>query len=539
MVDGLNTAAGNKVSVSVNGAKTIWFGKNGTFTRNKDINTTSPLTLSIATQPTGQQCHIINDKLASGTTMDNIIIFCETAPLACNKTDAPASGSKDLSGNNISGISTIVTDTERGTQTWRQQANARINTHRKTSGTITVFDPSGTTRIPNAKVTFNLKRHHFIFGGIIQSKQWKGLQQPPGSTLTATEYSDLYQDTYEGFGFNKAGFQNALKYKLRSGFNSIAHEIITELRSKNMPIRGHALIWPGWSHMETTVDPLDAAAWGIPAVPLKDLTKNELKIYTNSSLKKYAQEFDVDEWDVANEIRDNQDVQDITGHWIEGYWYKLARNNVQNPGAKLYLNENRVISDPDTTIISDHVQTFASDVNSAKSKETATDKYLDGLGFQSRFGSMLPPATIYKRLQHFDSFNLPISATEFEMKDDLITSELQRAKMTERVMTIYFSKENVTDILAWTFFPHPQGANKRHIVEVDGSPNLRGKTWLYMVKKHWHTNKTTYFNNDAEVDFTGFKGTYEATISRPGFADEVVEFEWIDGSSGVNLNLSI
>ena len=44
------------------------------------------------------------------------------------------------------------------------------------------------------------------------------------------------------------------------------------------------------------------------------------------------------------------------------------------------------------------------------------DAPISALGFQSRFANQTPPETIYKRLQYFEKFNLPIAATEFEMK---------------------------------------------------------------------------------------------------------------------------
>ena len=105
---------------------------------------------------------------------------------------------------------------------------------------------------------------------------------------------------------------------------------------------------------------------------------------------------------------------------------------------------------------------------------------------------MTDAETIYKRLQHFDDLNLPISTTEFEMKDDMLINELDRAIMTERVMSVYVSKENVTDILLWSFFEDTTRTDARHIISKNGSPNLRGKTWLnsidsLLIKLSLHT----------------------------------------------------
>jgi hypothetical protein len=150
---------------------------------------------------------------------------------------------------------------------------------------------------------------------------------------------------------------------------------------------------------------------------------------------------------------------------------------------------------------------------------------------------MTSAETIYQRLQHFDDLNLPISATEFEIKDDKITDELDRAIMTERVMTVYFSKENVTDILAWTFFEDESRTDARHLVSIDGEPNLRAKAWLYLVKKHWNTNLTTWFDRQGTAHFNGFKGNYTATVSFDNYPSEVIEIDITDNEQDLILQL--
>ena len=133
--------------------------------------------------------------------------------------------------------------------------------------------------------------------------------------------------------------------------------------------------------------------------------------------------------------RNNHIVQDLVGHDVIADWFKIARQNTVDRNALLYLNENKVISDPAEGDVTHRMRQFESEVRLL----LQNDAPISALGFQSRFGKQTPPETIYRRLQYFEKLNLPIAATEFEMKDT-IGDELDKAAMTERVMTVLFSQ---------------------------------------------------------------------------------------------------
>ncbi len=471
-----------------------------------------------------QQCELINEQgKVNGAAVNDLILQCGEIVQACNSTTSSSIGNKDLSGNNIDGIESLVNTIECGTEPWRVAANTRITNHRKTNNKIAILDKNG-AQVSNIKVNFKLKEHSFNFGGVAQSKIWHG--------LTPID-AELYKQTFLEFGFNKTGFQNALKYKLHNSFEHFVQPMVDWFKSYDIPIRGHALIWPGWGNMETNISSADAQRLGITAGAPKNLSAYELKIYVDDSIKTWAAKWDVMEWDVANELRDRHDVQDLLGYQEEALWYKLAKESVLNSSATLFINDNRIISDTHDEIISEKVSTYKANIEAI----LAEGGPIEAIGFQSRFGAMTDPETIYQRLQYFDDLNLPISATEFEMKDDKITDELDRAIMTERVMTVFFSKENVTDILAWSFFEDPVRTDARHLISIDGEPNLRAKAWLYLVKKHWSTNLTTWFNRQGIADFNGFKGSYTATVSFDNYPNEVIEIDITDNEQDVVIQL--
>lgn len=527
LVSGTAYGLNNQILLlSVNGSESIKINSNGSFGFSTVFKAEQQAEVTILQQPENMNCQLFNSNTTSSNATD-VIVQCWSQTARCNNTTATSSNPLDLSGNNIAGIETIVAEVECGQQQWRIDAQQRIEQHRKTSGQISLVDKNGAI-VKNAKVHFILQRHQFHFGGVVQAKMWDGVDG---------NISDLYRDTYLAFNFNKSGLQNGLKYRLRNGFEDITARLLPWLNSYDIPVRGHTLIWPGWSNMEGNISAADATRMGIASGAPIDLSNADLKVYVDTIIKDWAAKWDVGEWDVANEIRGKLDVQEKLGYQEEANWFKLAKQHVKNPSATLYLNENRVISDRASGPVTDKMKTFESDMLSILDN----DGPLEALGFQSRFGrlangDLLDADTMYQRLSYFDQYQLPIAATEFEMKADDITTELERALMTERVMSVYFSKENVTDILVWTFFDKNDG-KKRHIVELDGSPNLRGKIWLYMMKKHWHTDELSWFNRAGQLDFTGFKGKYLATIAIEGFPDEEVEFDWVDGNSGLTLQL--
>ena len=135
---------------------------------------------------------------------------------------------------------------------------------------------------------------------------------------------------------------------------------------------------------------------------------------------------------------------------------------------------------------------------------------ISGLGFQSRFARKIPPETLYKRLQYFEKFNLPIAATEFEMKNTL-GSEQARAAMTEHAMTVLFSHKLVNAIYAWTILASGSDAD-RAIVNSDGTLNLRGKVWMYLMKNRWWTDESLTTDANGMVKLRGFKGDYAVTF---------------------------
>ena len=448
-----------------------------------------------------------------------------------------------FSGRDVNGIEALVQAIEEGSEPWRTEARKRIDNHRKADISVTLTDAAGHA-VPGAEVHLKLMRHAFRFGGIVDARQMVSTRQKrpvrdgrTGADPVAGSSAALYRQAYLDFGFNHAGFCNALKYKLHKGYDPIRGDCLDWLKEHDIPVRGHCLMWPGGTaktnHLCEEVSRLVDRYQKVGG----DAAKRELKLACERVIREWAEKWDVTEWDVINETRGNHVVMDILGREVMIDWFKIARQHAVNPDAGLYLNENRVVSDDrETGVLTSNVRKFRDEVQFLVDRGAP----ISGLGLQSRFHNMVPGDILWQRLCVFNDFGLPIAATEFEMNPSAppaggrkgkharesyepMLTELDKAIMTERVMTAYFSHHLVNGIFVWTFMDSGKLENngdpdERHLVGRDGRPNLRGKTWLYLTRNLWSTEVTLRTDSAGTAVVRGFKGKYAVRVRRDGAA---------------------
>jgi GH35 family endo-1,4-beta-xylanase len=391
------------------------------------------------------------------------------------------------SGNDIEGIEALVQEIEQADKQWRQEADKRIDDFRKAKLELWISDKRGIA-IPNAEVRIRQLKHQFHFGGVVRARRM---------VTGSPEQQKLYKDTYLAMGFNAGGFCNALKYKLKRGQERFLPKSLQWFADHNIPVRGHCLIWPGKKHLpHHIVKQLDAG------------DKNAVRQACDTMIAEWASKWDVIAWDVINETRGNHDIQALLGHQIIADWFRTASKHAVNPSCKLLLNENRVVSDNKSGILTDRMKRYRDEVRFLVKNNAP----ISGLGLQSRFAGNNPAEEIYSRLCVFDEFNLPITATEFELPTRTLKTEIDKARMLSRVMTVYFSHHLVDGIFQWTIFPNDD--ESREIVDNQGHPNLRGKMWLYLTKKHWHTDRTLTTDETGHISLRGFKGSYIVEVKR-------------------------
>ncbi|MEO1617616.1 MAG: endo-1,4-beta-xylanase, partial [Planctomycetota bacterium] len=395
-----------------------------------------------------------------------------------------------------------------------------INRIRKADLEVRVVDADGNP-LAGIPVQVKQQRHLFGFGGVVSGRSMHALAGGQNAQANAGVTPEQYKQIFLRLGFNAAGFGVYLKYKRRPMAEPHLPKLFEWFQENNIPVRGHCLIWPGGDHGNFMPPELSKlvyvddpnANWmsTAKAVPRDELTEAEqqsVRDLCKRMIEESARQWPVFEWDVINETRNNHIVQDLVGDEVIADWFKIAKRNTFHPDALLYLNENKVISDPDERDVTDRMKQFESEVRLL----LENDAPISALGFQSRFARQIPPETIYKRLQYFEKFNLPIAATEFEMKDT-IGDELDKAAMTERVMTVLFSHRLVNGIYAWTVLPRGRDETaSRAIVEPDGRLRLRGKVWMHLMKQRWWTDETLTTDAEGKVSLRGFKGDYTVLV---------------------------
>ena len=296
---------------------------------------------------------------------------------------------------------------------WRKDAEARIEQSRKSNLTLKVVNKNGMS-VQNASVHITLRKKKFKFGGIINLKTFSGENPLP---ISKEKYREIFLKLFDG-----SGLDNGLKPKLRAGNESLLPGYFTWLKSVNLKSRGHLLIWPGGTHLSSTINALveqiETEIDGNNDPTVITPLKNQLRTAVNQEISQWAKKWDVHQWDVVNEVLSNYRIQDILGENEIIEWFKLARANAVQPDCTLLINEFQLISAKSTSL-SKTSYTKRRDTYKSQIQKLIDGKApIGGIGFQSRFGfEHLPPTTLYERMQEFAVFNLPMVGTEFEVKD--------------------------------------------------------------------------------------------------------------------------
>ena len=342
---------------------------------------------------------------------------------------------------------------------------------------------------------------------------------------------------------------NGHKYKLRRFLTSEAEEATDWLRANDIPLRGHTLVWPDFNNMEPLISVSDQtliSQYNSDFIVLEsdiapsNLAPDQLLIYIdyiiNFQIEKWP---NLTEWDVVNEPMHKGELSTSVnavledGITAEVSWFQRAES--LEPNAKMFINEYQMISNSRNRTIPTDLSDFKARINTLLARGAP----IEGIGFQSRFFSDVPPQRIIDRLEYFSDLGLPIVGTEFEIKGETVTEEDVRVIMMERALTQYFSHPSVTSIYIYTLFENSKVSSsdvplERHMVDRFGIPNSRGRLWLFLTKQHWNTDITTQLDRHGRYNLTGFKGEYEARVFSEEGNYETIRF-YLDDQTQITL----
>ena len=406
---------------------------------------------------------------------------------------------------------------------WRQEAEARIEAHRKANFRVEVVDPSGQP-VEGALVEVNLRDSAFRFGGVMNVKDFnneRGVLTNYG--FTTEGYRELFLKL-----FNAAGLDNGFKPKQRSGNEAYLPGFLDWAQSHDLPVRGHLLLWPGNennNHLPedilADVEAVEAAiSSGQPQATIDSL-KATLKTNVDAMIREWASLWAVYEWDVINETLSNYRIQDLLGYDQMAEWFRIAAQAAVQPECRLVINEFQIISARSNALDPDQYPQRSSQYKANINRILADGGPLTGIGFQSRFKFEHPdPSVIFDRLEDYGStYGLPMVGTEFEVRDNTGTNyyprdftEEERAQITEEMLTTYFSHPLVDGLFAWTYMK----MEEHSMCYFDGTVKLNGLIWYYLHRIRYHTRDNGFTDASGHHLTRGFKGLYDVTVTHGG-----------------------
>src|SRR5262249_50785792 len=127
---------------------------------------------------------------------------------------------------------------------WRADANTRINQTRKGNFAVNVKNSSGAA-LSGVNVSVAMQKHLFGFGSAVSS-DWLTNHQTSDGNQYRTATTTL---------FNKAVLENDLKWNDWYSNPALARAGLAWLRTNGIfDIRGHNLVWPNFSHTPSALN---------------------------------------------------------------------------------------------------------------------------------------------------------------------------------------------------------------------------------------------------------------------------------------------
>lgn len=380
-------------------------------------------------------------------------------------------------------------------------ARRRIEEIRQAPLTVVVKDAGGQP-VQGVEVRVQQLRHAFHFGSAVVSA---GLKQ-------AGQDNEIYRSRVASH-FTTSVLENDLKWPTwecstcRPAYDQEqTRQGIQWLLDRNIPVRGHNLIWPSFRNMPSDV---------------QRLTGDDLRTRINRHFENELSDSGIVgrlyQWDVVNEPFDNFDVQGRVagvaavpqsdgrlGNQELLDWFRLARTLA--PGAQLFLND---YSNIESAVTGQH-EDYTYRVLEWMQQNNAP---LDAIGLQAHFGGQRTLSRMSAVIDRFARFGLPLAITEFDFNT---SDEAAQAEFTRDFLTLIFSRSEFTDFLMWGFWAGrhwiPQGA----MYALDWSSKPNALVYNRLLFQEWWSNTVGQTGEDGGFTSRVFRGDYQITVIGPG-----------------------
>jgi len=387
---------------------------------------------------------------------------------------------------------------------WESDANARIEQIRKRNAQITVVDSNGQP-VPGLTAQIEQVRHRFGFGAALAY----------GLLSSNSSYRNFVLDHFEW-----AVCENEMKWGSNESTRDVenytqADYMANWCADNGITLRGHCILWEqNNSQMPSWVPGLSCATYPTTSEMLQEIDER-----INSIVSRYAGQ--IVNWDVDNEML-SDNTFGCLGEAGRAHFFELA--NSIDPDCGFYMNEYSGNSfggyDGDA-----YVSRAQGLINLGAPVE--------GLGIQAHVSSPFQPDNYYNNvLEELAVLGLPIIATEFDTDAGTAT---QVAEDLENFYRVCFSHPNVEGIMMWGI--------EQSAWRWDGIVN--SSTWVLneagvryeALLNEWTTSDSNYTDLAGEVNFRGFHGSYEITLSVPGQTPEVHQIELEPGTGAEQFTL--
>jgi len=383
---------------------------------------------------------------------------------------------------------------------WRATAAARIDANRKAALQVNVTDFGGNP-IPGANVSVQMTEHEFGFGSAVQA--WRLRSSSSQHAMYKEKTAEL---------FNIATIENNLKWPPWDGewggnyTQAGAQTALNWLSNESIDVRGHTLVWPGYSNLPTPVKSI------LDQAPLNATQQQQLRDAVAAHITDIGGTLagQLVAWDVVNEPRDNHDIMDNLpeGNAAMSAWFNAIA--AIDPNAKRYINNYGILDSAGGT------NTF----NQQEYYDTAEflindGAAIQGIGFQSHFteDDLTGPEQIWTILDRFADLGLDMQITEF---DFTTTNEQLQAQFTRDFMTAVFAHEGVDDFVSWGFWEDAHWRPDAAMYRSDWSIKPNGQAYLDLVFDEWWTSEDLATALAGEASLDGFNGEYEITVTVGG-----------------------
>ncbi len=361
------------------------------------------------------------------------------------------------------------------TAEWRKEADERIEKYRKSTLSVFVHNVKG-RKVVGAEVRIRQVRHAYGFGSAVDA-----------ATLFAqNEDGEKYRSIIES-SFNKVTLENDMKWPQWEKDKQPALDALAWLAERNITVRGHTLLWPGWKNL-----PKDLEALASDPAKLKSRILDHIRDEVTTLKGR------VTEWDVVNEPYSNTDIQKVLGDGILVDAFKAARD--ADPKARLFVNDYGILSHgaADT----EHHDALYKTIQTLR----AGGAPIAGIGMQGHFDKQLtPPTKVWETLDRFAAFGIPIQITEHDI--DVLDEEAW-TDYTRDFMTVCFAHPATSAFITWGFWEGRHWIPSAALWTKDWQPRPAAKVWYELVFKKWWTNVRSWSDYRGRTKAKCFLGDY-------------------------------